>query len=189
MSTMKARSILGNCRPPPNVTIEVTLHFIDDIHFDPASGELNRRGTIVRLEPQPAAVLTHLAAHPGQLITHDELRAAIWGESTHVKLQDALHYCIRQIRAALNDLPRDARFIETIPRRGYRLRTDCLAPPTAESPRAAKRTIAARDFRWWARRAAIAAALVIGVVAAERRPNNHHEIAVRALHTLHDLIF
>jgi DNA-binding winged helix-turn-helix (wHTH) protein len=93
----------------------------DTVDFDPATGEVRRVDRLSRLEPQPSAVLALLASKPGQLIGHDEMRRAIWGDATHVNFQQSLHYCIREIRSALGDDARHSQFIETIPRRGYRL--------------------------------------------------------------------
>ena len=145
--------------------------------FDPSSGELRRNGEPVALEHQPSRVLAHLLASPGQLITRSELAAAVWGNETHVNFDDGLNYCVRQIRAALGDEARSPRFIETVPRRGYRFvgRID---------------TMTARPNRW--RQAALAVGLVLTVlagIAAESRPNNHHAIAVAAAKAIHDLIF
>jgi hypothetical protein len=157
------------------------IALVDGCEFDTRSGELRRGGTVVRLEPQPAAVLAALASRPGELVTHDELRRAVWDQSTHVKVHDALHYCIRQIRAALGDNPRQPRFIETIPRRGYRLRPEGLAHAPAGG--------AVRSPRRWLWPAAIAAGLVAAAILVEQRPNDHHQIAVSVLTTLHDLVF
>lgn len=165
------------------------VRFIDRITFDTTTGELQREGITVRLEPQPAAVLACLASSPGQLVSHDELRRAVWGDTTHVKLTDALHYCIRQIRAALGDDARQPRFIETIPRRGYRMKADTVIAdldiPTRATPPAERR----RTLQWWTTRAALAAAFALLVVVVEQRPNRHHQIAVTVLQSLHDLMF
>jgi DNA-binding winged helix-turn-helix (wHTH) protein len=159
------------------------IRFNNGADFNVSTGEIARAGTVVRLEPQPAAVLATLAARPGELVTHDELRRAVWGETTHVKLHDALHYCVRQIRHALGDTARDPRVIETVPRRGYRVRAESLAPSAASfaSPSPA--------LRRWALRLAVAAALLVVLKALDRQPNNHHEIAVSVVKSLHDLVF
>jgi predicted ATPase/DNA-binding winged helix-turn-helix (wHTH) protein len=70
------------------------------------------------LTPKAFAVLRYLVAHAGQLVTHDELLAAVWPE-TYVK-PEALKMRIFEIRSALGDRPKTPRFIETLPRRGYR---------------------------------------------------------------------
>ena len=110
--------------PHVEISESSSYRFIAGCEFDVASGELRRGGTITRLEPQPASVLALLAGRAGDVVTHEEIRRGIWGDDTHVNFQDSMHYCVRQIRAALGDRARDPRFIETIPRRGYRLRAD-----------------------------------------------------------------
>ena len=156
----------------------LNITFADGMEFNAASGELRRGGATIRLEPHPSAVLRELARRPGELVTHEELRRAVWDPTTHVKLDDSLHYCIRQLRHALGDNARQPRFIETIPRRGYRLRADCLATPAA-----------APGFSRWRFKIAIAAAVVVAVIVLDQRPNNHHDLAVAALTALHNLFF
>jgi hypothetical protein len=154
------------------------IRFIDGFEFDPATGELRRENSVARLEPQPAAVLARLVLQAGELVTHDELRRAVWGETTHVKLHDALHYCVRQIRSALGDTAREPRYIETIPRRGYRLRPGCVMPALAPV------------LPWrWPLRIAVAAAVLVSLAILEQRPNNHHQLAVSALRSIHDFVF
>jgi DNA-binding winged helix-turn-helix (wHTH) protein/TolB-like protein len=88
--------------------------------FDPASGDLRREGRPVRLQPQPARMLAALAAQPGEIVTREALQAAIWEPGTHVDFDRGLNFCAAQIRGALRDSATSPRFIETIPRRGYR---------------------------------------------------------------------
>ena len=159
------------------------IRFVNGAQFDVATGELRRDALVIRLEPQPAAALITLSARAGELVSHEELRRAVWGDSTHVKVPDALHYCVRQIRAALDDTARDPRYIENIPRRGYRLRAGSIVPVSPSSRRATSIP------RRWALGLAITAMLVTTIVAFDRRPNNHHEIAVNVVKTLHNLVF
>lgn len=88
--------------------------------FDPSSGELRKLGQRVKIRPQAAKVLTTLCRRPKELVTRDELRQQIWGESTFVDFEHGLNFCIRQLRAALNDDAENPRYIETLPRHGYR---------------------------------------------------------------------
>ncbi|MFN7978132.1 MAG: winged helix-turn-helix domain-containing protein [Vicinamibacterales bacterium] len=82
--------------------------------------ELRREGRVVRLEPQPARALALLLANAGEVVTREELRAAIWGDDTHVDYDRGLAYCIGQIRTALGDSAEQPRFVQTLPRRGFR---------------------------------------------------------------------
>ena len=88
--------------------------------FDPSSGELRREGIGVRLQPQPARVLAQLLSRAGQVVSRHDLRTAIWSEGTHVDFERGLNFCIAQIRSALGDSSESPRFIETLPKRGYR---------------------------------------------------------------------
>jgi DNA-binding winged helix-turn-helix (wHTH) protein/tetratricopeptide (TPR) repeat protein len=88
--------------------------------FDPDGGELVRDGYRVRLRPQPALVLAILTDQPGKLVPREEIYRAIWGDDTHVDFEQSLNHCIRQIRGALRDDANDPKYLETIPKRGYR---------------------------------------------------------------------
>ena len=102
--------------------------------LDPASGDLRREGRPVRLQPQPARVLALLASRPGEVVTREELRRQIWSDGTFVDFERGLNFCIAQIRSALQDSADSPRFIETLPRRGYRF----IAPvaPSVSAPAA-----------------------------------------------------
>ena len=94
--------------------------------FDPRTGELSRDGVASRLAPQPARLLTVLLSRAGELVPRDDLRGEIWDDRTTVDFDLGLNYCLGRLRAALGDAARDPRFIETVPRRGYRF----IAPVT-----------------------------------------------------------
>ena len=88
--------------------------------FDPITGDLWKDGRSVRLQDQPRQVLTILVANAGRLVTREDLRAALWPEDTFVDFDTGLNVVINKIRQALGDAAAAPRFIETIPRRGYR---------------------------------------------------------------------
>ena len=88
--------------------------------LDLTSGELRKGDALLRLEPQPVKVLVLLASRAGQLLTREEIQTRVWAGDTFVDFNQGLNYCIRQIRAALCDDANTPRFIETVPRRGYR---------------------------------------------------------------------
>lgn len=90
-----------------------------ELHLD--SGELFRAGTPVKLQPQPAKVLEVLARRAGEVVSREEIQALVWGEDTFLDADASLNFCIKQIRRALDDPATSPRYIETIPRRGYRL--------------------------------------------------------------------
>lgn len=91
--------------------------------FDPTSGELTDAGAggaVTRLQPQVAALLNVFLERPGTVVTRSELQSRLWPDTT-VDFDEGLNYCIRQLRLALGDDASAPRFIETLPRRGYRL--------------------------------------------------------------------
>jgi DNA-binding winged helix-turn-helix (wHTH) protein/cytochrome c-type biogenesis protein CcmH/NrfG len=88
--------------------------------LDPETNELWKRGKRLSLPLKPAKVLVLLASSPGQLVTRETLRDLLWGVDTFVDFEHGLNFCIRKIRLALKDDARKPRFIETLPKRGYR---------------------------------------------------------------------
>src|SRR5437867_7220998 len=107
--------------------------------FDERAGELRRAGTTRRLEPQPARVLAVLVEHAGEVVTRAELQQRVWSGDTFVDFDRGLNYCIAQIREALGDSASEPRFIETLPRRGYRfiapIGGDGVRTDASEAPR------------------------------------------------------
>ena len=87
--------------------------------FESGSGELRRSGRLVSLEPQPVKALTLLLSRAGDVVSREELRDAIWGK-TYVDFDRGLAYCISQVRSALGDSGDNPRFIQTVPRQGFR---------------------------------------------------------------------
>lgn len=112
-----------------------------EFEFDNATFELCRSGAPLRLQQQPARVLAFLLHNRGSLVTREQIRLSIWGEDTFVDFDQGLNYCIRQIRLALNDQADNPRYIETLPRLGYRFVAQ-LGPGGEESnARSAERRI------------------------------------------------
>jgi len=95
--------------------------------LDLRAAELRREGRVVSLPRQQFIVLTTLVENPGSLVTRDQLRARLWGDDEHVDFDAGLNFCIRQLRLTLGDTADQPRFIQTVPRRGYRF----VAPVTA----------------------------------------------------------
>jgi DNA-binding winged helix-turn-helix (wHTH) protein/tetratricopeptide (TPR) repeat protein len=108
----------------------LTIFRFDAFELDTASGELRRSGDRIKLPPQPFRVLELLIRRSGEVLSRDEIRERIWKEDTFVDFEQGLNFCIRQIREALGDTAAGPRFIETLPRRGYRF----LAPVEAPAP-------------------------------------------------------
>ena len=87
---------------------------------DLKTGELRRNGSKVSLQGQPFQVCAILLEHSGELVTREELRQRVWPEDTFVDFDHALNTAITKIRAVLGDEAANPRFVETLPRRGYR---------------------------------------------------------------------
>ncbi len=89
--------------------------------LDLKGGQLRKAGVLVKLQPQPFKVLALLASHASEVVTREEIQQQIWGNDTFVDFERGLNFCVRQIRATLGDDAETPRYIETLPRRGYRL--------------------------------------------------------------------
>jgi eukaryotic-like serine/threonine-protein kinase len=87
---------------------------------DLRSGEVYKHGIRLKLQGQPFQVLAVLLEHPGDLVTREELRRKLWPSDTFVNFDTGLNSAIKKLRDALSDSAEDPRYIETLPRRGYR---------------------------------------------------------------------
>jgi DNA-binding winged helix-turn-helix (wHTH) protein len=85
-----------------------------NFELDLISGELRRNGESLKLQPQPAKVLTVLVRNAGTIVTRQQLAREVWGSETFVDFDQGLNYAIRQIRAALDDDAENPRFLETL---------------------------------------------------------------------------
>src|SRR5262245_1801279 len=88
--------------------------------LDLQSGELRKSGRIVILPPQPFKVLALLVSRQGELVTREEIQREVWGNEAFVDFERGLNFAISKIRTALADNPDTPRYVETLPRRGYR---------------------------------------------------------------------
>ena len=104
--------------------------------FDPSTGDLRRNGVAVRLQAQPARVLGALVLQAGQVVTRETLQREVWGEGTHVDFERGLNFCIAQVRSALGDSAESPRYIETVPKQGYRFIAPVAAAPESAMPAA-----------------------------------------------------
>ena|SRR5580704_5100907 len=95
--------------------------------IDVSSGEVHRDGQRVRIPDQPTRLLLALMEHPGEIVSQEELRARLWPDDTNVEFNHSIHGAINKLRQALGDSHERPQFIETVPRRGYRL----IASPSA----------------------------------------------------------
>src|SRR5580704_3492191 len=116
-----------------------TSDAIGVVQFEPFElnaphGELRKHGVKLRLQEQPFQVLVRLLERPGELVTREELRSQLWPADTFVDFDHSLNAAVNRLRDCLGDVAERPRFIETVPRRGYRFvapvqRTPPPAPP------------------------------------------------------------
>ena len=136
---------------------------------DVRAGELRRSGVRIKLQEQPFQVLVRLLERPGQVVTREELRHSLWPEDTFVDFDHSLNTAVNRLREALGDSADSPRFVETLPRRGYRFIAP-LAPPVAglevvDGARPVALVSVASHARAWGVRAAVLAAVVLLAVA------------------------
>lgn len=92
----------------------------ETFEFDPQTGELRRRGAKLRLYGQPLEILAMLLERPGEVVRREELRARLWSADRFVDFEHGLNAAVNKLREALGDSAEEPKFIETVPRRGYR---------------------------------------------------------------------
>ena len=148
-------------REPP-----VRIVRFGSFELDLEQGKLSKSGIRIRLQDQPLQILTLLLEHPGQLVTREEIRQKLWSRDTFVEFDDALNTAVRKLRAALNDSADNPRFLETVPRRGYRFIAPVSSPLGSQAAAPTKPQPHQRNLYIW-----VAAALIVAVagVAGYRR--------------------
>lgn len=104
----------------PSTAPVVQLLRFDKFELDVCAGELRKQGVKLRLQGQPLQVLEILLRRAGELVTREEIRAQIWKADTFVDFDHSLHNAIARLREVLGDSAEHPRYIETLPRRGYR---------------------------------------------------------------------
>jgi TolB-like protein/DNA-binding winged helix-turn-helix (wHTH) protein/Flp pilus assembly protein TadD len=164
-----------------------------EFEVDLRAGELIKQGIKIRLQQQPFRVLALLLEHPGEVVTREDLRQAIWPAGTVVEFDVGLDAAIHKLRSALGDSAEHPRLVETLPRRGYRFIAavdDAVAPETAQGARPpaepASTPTPQRRPLVWAGGMAVVAALLLAVNAGGLRvrllgrstPPRFHSIAV-----------
>jgi DNA-binding winged helix-turn-helix (wHTH) protein/TolB-like protein len=150
------------------------IHRFGVFEFDTDTGELRKNARAVALEPQPAKALALLLSKPGEIVTREELRDAVWGAGTHVDFERGIAYCMSQIRAALGDSGDNPRFVQTVPRRGFKFVAPVVAPDVASNQPAQK-------FNYWVTiplTVALVAAAVGVVVETIRTPPIQERVAI-----------
>lgn len=132
---------------------------------DLRAGELRKQGKRIKVQEQPFHVLTVLLQRPGEVVTREELRNQNWPPDTFVDFDNSLNTAINKLREALGDSADNPRFIETLPRRGYRF----LAPVSSEQ-RKRSRSIAAKWVGAGATTVVVVVAVAGGLFWRSRQP-------------------
>src|SRR5437868_2982235 len=95
---------------------------------DASGGTLVRNGVRIKIQDQPFRVLILLLERPGEIVSREQLRQRLWPEGTYVDFDGSLNVILKKLRAAIDDDSDNPRFIETVPRRGYRF----IAPVSSD---------------------------------------------------------
>jgi DNA-binding winged helix-turn-helix (wHTH) protein/tetratricopeptide (TPR) repeat protein len=132
---------------------------------DRQTGELRKSGLRVRLADQSLQVLILLLARPGHMVSREELAAALWPDGTNVDFENGVNAAVKKLRLALGDSGASPRYIETLPRRGYRL----IVPVNVAADTTAKMSTGAsadsRNFFRWHGTSGIATVFAVAAVA------------------------
>lgn len=122
---------------------------------DIRAGELRKHGLRIKLQDQPFQVLVMLLARRGDVVTREELRQRLWSSDTFVDFDHSLNTAINKLREALADSAENPRYIETLPRRGYRflapveeVARTAVVPVTGEQPSEAPGVVPSPSRRW-----------------------------------------
>jgi TolB-like protein/DNA-binding winged helix-turn-helix (wHTH) protein/Tfp pilus assembly protein PilF len=156
-----------------------------------ASGELRKGGVLIKLQALPFQLLALLVERAGEVVSREEIRTALWDNATFVDFDRSINFCINQIREALGDDRQNPRYIETLPRKGYRF----IAPVTtnngesskAEAPSApgvVPETARSPRWPWLILVAAVIVLVAIATVAKMGFGRNHGVRPIRSLAVL-----
>ena len=137
--------------------------------------ELRKHGHRIRLQDQPLLVLVALLEHPGEIVTREQLQERIWAKDTFVDFDQSLNKAVNRLRETLNDDAGRPRYIETVPRRGYRF----VAPVTGIAPPVAVPE-AQQNPRWRWAAAGILFVLAVSAALWEWKPWHRGGAARRA---------
>src|ERR1019366_4702508 len=102
---------------------------VGEFEVDIRAGELRHNGDKIKLQERPFQILAALLLRPGEVVTREEIQQMLWPANTFVDFEHSINTAVKKLREAFGDDPESPRFIETLPRHGYRL----IAP--AETPR------------------------------------------------------
>lgn len=129
---------------------------------DRRAGELWKKGLRVKLQDQPLQILLALLEKPGEVVTREELRARLWPTDTFVDFDHGLNAGVKRLRDALDDSAENPRFVETLPRRGYRF----MATIASDTIHGEHPAASPKKLKKWVLPLGVGAAVVIALLAA-----------------------
>jgi DNA-binding winged helix-turn-helix (wHTH) protein/tetratricopeptide (TPR) repeat protein len=124
--------------------------------------KLTKRGSRIRLQEQPFRILALLMERPGQLVTREEIRQELWPQDVYVGFEAALNTAVRKLRDALSDSADNPRFLETVPRMGYRFLSPIAWQPEPEVMVPLTSPVRRNQYLWLAAALIVAGAAVVG---------------------------
>lgn len=162
--------------------------------MDTAAAELRRKGLLIRIQDQPIRLLIALLEARGQIVSKEQVRSRLWAEDVHVEVDGALSVAVAKLRDALGDDAANPRFVETVPRRGYRFIAPIeseTSPEIAESPAAPPVRSAAENRSFTkngARFSKVTLALLVTLLLAAAVAATYEWIRAKPHDPIHSLI-
>ncbi len=158
---------------PPRAEHRVVRFSIFEADLD--ARELRKNGVKLRIQEQPFQILALLLEHPGEIVGREEIQRKLWPEDTFVDFEQGLNSAVKKLRESLGDSAETPRFIETVPRRGYRFLHNVNREPEAprEVPAEAPEPlppppVSRKKTVWWGAAAAVAIAATVSWMAYSR---------------------
>jgi TolB-like protein/DNA-binding winged helix-turn-helix (wHTH) protein/Tfp pilus assembly protein PilF len=150
--------------------------------LDLRAAELQHNGTKTKLPEQPFQILAELVEHPGEVVTREELRQRLWSSDTFVDFEHGLNTAVKRLRELLGDSAENPHYIETLPRRGYRLmvpveKPDPVVPAVPEASRRRRKI-------WLAVSVLTIAAVAAGVLSRQRLIERFRPVKIESLAVL-----
>jgi TolB-like protein/DNA-binding winged helix-turn-helix (wHTH) protein/Tfp pilus assembly protein PilF len=159
----------------PDTSAPPILAQFRNFELDLHTGELRRNGVLIKLQHQPTKILRLLVSRPGKVVTRQELAEVIWGSQTFVDFEQGLNFAIRQVRSVLEDDAEHPRFLETIPKRGYRFIAEVkeIAPAPQSIAKVVTIPVTARHRKIQPRYLFISAIIIVAIALMLALDLNH----------------
>jgi DNA-binding winged helix-turn-helix (wHTH) protein len=182
-----ARTTVPEKTPDGTRLVTNSVYRFGEFEVRSESGELFRDSARVRVQEQSFQVLLALLEKPGTVVSRDEMRERLWPEGTHVDFEHSLNAAVKRLRAALEDEADHPHYIETLPKRGYRLMVEVTSPnlsgiedtPAVLSPEAGPRLVPNHRLRKHLRLAIGLAILLLMAAAAVTLTTRHMQRGAR----------